>query len=314
MSTRQPHPPLSPAAQVALDAYQHHLRDEVDLRPATVRNYLSDLQHFMAWCEGQDVEQSFSLERIATPTLTRYREHLQRHLQLKPATINRHLVSLKRYFGWATDQAFISRNPASVVKLVSQTTRPAHHLSDHEEAALVAAAEQSDSLRDRTLIVLMLHTGLRVNEVCSLKRDQLVVHKRGGYLKVWGKRNKYREVPLNATVRKALEVYLGMQTQEVAFLFVSQRTQEQLTPRGVGFIIKKYAHKAGLAALRPHDLRHRFGYRMAETVPLHRLAQIMGHDSRHHLDLHPGYGTRFAASRRTDRLGIKHSPMKGFTL
>ncbi len=68
-------------------------------------------------------------------------------------------------------------------------------------------------------------------------------------------------------------------TQEAAFLFVSQRTHEQLTPRGVGFLIKKYAQKAGLAELRPHDLRHRFGYRMAETVPLHRLAQIMGHDS-----------------------------------
>ena len=43
--------------------------------------------------------------------------------------------------------------------------------------------------------------------------------------------------------------------------------------------MKKYAKKAGLAHLRPHDLRHRFGYRMAERVPIHRLAQIMGHDS-----------------------------------
>ena len=96
---------------------------------------------------------------------------------------------------------------------------------------------------------------------------------------MWGKRNKYREVPLNATARKALEDYLAAHTQEAAFLFVSQRTHEPLTPRGVGFLIKKYAQKAGLAELRPHDLRHRFGYRMAETVPLHRLAQIMGHDS-----------------------------------
>ena len=63
------------------------------------------------------------------------------------------------------------------------------------------------------------------------------------------------------------------------FLFVSQRTGSPLTPRGLGFVIKKYAQKAGLPDLRPHDLRHRFGYRMAETVPLHRLAQIMGHDS-----------------------------------
>ena len=284
MNTRKANPNLSPSAQAALEAYQHHLREEVDLQPATVRNYLSDLQHFMAWCEslwseGQDTRHPFALDQVATPTLTRYRDHLQRALQLQPATINRHLVSLKRYFGWAVDHQFTARNPASVVKLVPQMARPAHHLTDQQEAALVAAAEQAGSLRDYTLIVLMLHTGLRVNEVCSLQRDQVVLHQRSGYLKVWGKRNKYREVPLNATARKALEDYLAAQTQESPFLFLSQRTDEQLTPRGVGFLIKKYAQKAGLAELRPHDLRHRFGYRMAETVPLHRLAQIMGHDS-----------------------------------
>lgn len=284
MTTRQPKPTLSRSAQAALDAYQQHLCDEVDLRPATVRNYLSDLHHFIAWCEtiwseGQETEQAFVLERVATPTLTRYRDHLQHDLQLQPASINRHLVSLKRYFGWTTDHQFTARNPAAVVKLIPHRVRPAHHLADHEEAALVAATEQASSLRDRTLIILMLHTGLRVNEVCSLKRDHVVLHKRSGYLKVWGKRNKYREVPLNATARQALVDYLAAQDQQPPFLFVSQRTRAQLTPRGVGFLIKKYARKAGLGELRPHDLRHRFGYRMAESVPLHRLAQIMGHDS-----------------------------------
>lgn len=284
MTTRQPKPSVSPSGQAALDAYRHHLSDEVDLRPATVRNYVSDLQHFIAWCEAvwsanQAEAHGFAPERVVTPTLTRYRDHLQHQLQLKPTTINRHLVSLKRYFGWALDSAIIARNPAAVVKLVPQTRRPARHLSDYEEAALVAAAETTGSLRDRTLIILMLHTGLRVNEVCSLRRDDVILHIRSGYVKVWGKRNKYREVPLNATVRKALTEYLAVQDPTAPFLFISQRTRAPLTARGVGFLIKKYAHRAAVVDLRPHDLRHRFGYRMAETVPLHRLAQIMGHDS-----------------------------------
>jgi integrase/recombinase XerD len=49
--------------------------------------------------------------------------------------------------------------------------------------------------------------------------------------------------------------------------------------RALGYIVKKYASVAKLLTVSPHDLRHRFGYRMAESVPLHRLAQIMGHDS-----------------------------------
>ncbi len=47
----------------------------------------------------------------------------------------------------------------------------------------------------------------------------------------------------------------------------------------MGYLVGKYARIAGVEDVSPHDLRHRFGYRMAETVPLHRLAQIMGHDS-----------------------------------
>jgi integrase/recombinase XerD len=49
--------------------------------------------------------------------------------------------------------------------------------------------------------------------------------------------------------------------------------------RALGYLITKYAVQAQVADVSPHDLRHRFGYRMAEVVPLHRLAQIMGHDS-----------------------------------
>jgi integrase/recombinase XerD len=63
------------------------------------------------------------------------------------------------------------------------------------------------------------------------------------------------------------------------YVFASQRTKTQLTPRGIGFLIAKYANQAHVENLRAHDLRHRFGYRMVERVPLHRLAQIMGHDS-----------------------------------
>jgi integrase/recombinase XerC len=62
-------------------------------------------------------------------------------------------------------------------------------------------------------------------------------------------------------------------------LFLSEKTHMRLTERGLGYLIKKYAQRAKVCNVSPHDLRHRFGYRMAESVPLHRLAQLMGHDS-----------------------------------
>jgi integrase/recombinase XerD len=129
------------------------------------------------------------------------------------------------------------------------------------------------------LIILLLHTGLRAREICRLRLDQVKLGKRSGTIEVIGKRNKYREVPLNATARKVLEEYLSALPSRSVFLFPSEKTKGALSERMLGYIVKKYADVAKLSDLSPHDLRHRFGYRMAECVPLHRLAQIMGHDS-----------------------------------
>lgn len=276
--------PLSDSARQAIVPYAHYLQEEADLSPATVRNYLGDIELFMAWYEqvwsaSQDV---FSPDAIATPTLTRYRDYLKEEQRLKPATINRYLISLKRYFYWATSTARVKRDPSRPVKPVDQTPQAPRHLSDKEESDLVAAVEQEGKPRDIALIVLMIHTGLRVGEVCALTWEDVTLQERSGLLKIWGKGQKYREVPLNATARKVLgeyQAWLVKQGKSLSgYVFVSQRTGQSLTPRGLRFMLDKYAQRAGVKDLGPHDLRHRFGYRMAEKVPLHRLAQIMGHN------------------------------------
>src|SRR5947209_9389041 len=146
------------------------------------------------------------------------------------------------------------------------------HLIDAHEHANVASITETGSLRDRTIVILMLHTGLRAREVCTLTRAQVKLGKRSGTLLVRGKRNKYREVPLNATARAALLAYdpsLQKPSHDTTPLFLSEKRHTQLTERGLGYLVKKYATKAHLYDISPHDLRHRFGYRMAASVPLH---------------------------------------------
>ena len=82
------------------------------------------------------------------------------------------------------------------------------HLIDEEESALVAAVNATGTLRDRTIITLLLHTGLRARELCTLTRKQVYLSKRNGTLRIFGKRNKVRDVPLNATARSLLGTYL----------------------------------------------------------------------------------------------------------
>ncbi len=284
---RTAQPVLSQAGELVLNRYDQRLRTEEDLSAVTIRNYLSDLRLFMAWCESvwrqsREEAPSFTPEAVTTPTLIDYRTYLQQVLHLKPNSVNRSLVSLKRYFAWLVNAEQLKYDPTKVVKLVGEEATPPRHLDDQEEQALVAAVTETGSVRDRALIVLMLHTGLRAREVCTLSRAQVNLGKRSGTLLVRGKRNKHREVPLNATARTALLAYdtsLQKPSQDSTPLFRSEKRHTQLTERGLGYLVKKYAERASVRNVSPHDLRHRFGYRMAASVPLHRLAQIMGHDS-----------------------------------
>ena len=286
-------PDLSAEGEKGLDTYGSYLRDEQDLAADTVRNYLADLRQFAAfceasWAEGEETDEPFSPANVTTPTITLYRSQLKNALELKPASINRHLISIKRYFGWATDEGLVGRDPAKVVKLVPRVVSPPRHLPDKEEAALVAAVERYGSPRDRTLIVVALHTGLRAEELCGLGPSHVKIAKRSGRLEVWGKRGKYREVPLNSTAREAFAEWMVTLPEGSTCLFPSRKGERNgsgerelrpITNRALGYVVSKYAALAKVEDVSPQDLRHRFGYVMAARVPLHRLAQIMGHDS-----------------------------------
>ncbi len=284
---------LSAAGEKELERYGRDLREEQDLSAATLRNYLSDLRGFAlfcesSWSEGEESGESFSPRSVTTPTITMYRSHLKNVSELKPASINRYLVSVKRYFSWAADQGLVARDPARAVKLVPRVVPPPRHLSDKEESALVAAAENYGSLRDRTLIVTALHTGLRAEELCKLKPEHIKLGKKSGHLVVYGKRGKYREVPLNVTAREALREWTEPLPEGSPWLFPSRKAKtngsgekepQPITVRGLGYAVKRCAELAKVEEVSCHDLRHRFGYRMAQRTALHKLAQIMGHDS-----------------------------------
>jgi len=139
---RQANPSLSPVGERALAQYQHTLCEQEDLSPVSLRNYLSDVRHFMAWCEAREAEREshregcggFDPQEITTPTLTRYRSYLQTIQRQKPASVNRSLISLKRYFGWAIHHHLIAYDPSAAVKLVGQETSAPRHLDDQSTA------------------------------------------------------------------------------------------------------------------------------------------------------------------------------------
>ncbi len=96
-------------------------------------------------------------------------------------------------------------------------------------------------------------------------------------------------MPLNSTARDALGEWMAELPRDVPCLFPSRKGRKSgtgggrgpapITDRALGYVVAKYAALAKIEDVSSHDLRHRFGYEMTKKVPLHRLAQIMGHDS-----------------------------------
>jgi integrase/recombinase XerD len=280
---RNAQPEISEDGQQALDQYRQVLQQLEDLSPVTIRNYLSNLRQFMVWCENswhkEQEDRAFTPQAVAPALLMRYWNYIQTTLGLKPSTVNRTLLSLKRYFAWARKTQLVQSNPASPIKFLPKEVSTPRHLDNDEEDTLVAAVNATETLRDQTMITLLLHTGLRTQELCALTCQQIHLGKRAGMLRITRKRKKVREVRLNTTARSVLNLYLETLPQDCQYLFPSEKTHRVLTERTLGHLVTKYAVQAQVADISPYDLCHRFGYRMAEVVPLHRLAQIMGHDS-----------------------------------
>jgi integrase/recombinase XerD len=197
-----------------------------------------------------------SLCKIGQANLSQYESYLCDLIDVSPSTIRNYLSDLRQFMAWYEQTSSAGQEiPQSFVPNIIATPTITGY-----------RAYLQNSLK-------------RAAEVCTLRPEQVHLGKRSGILKVYGKRNKYREVPLNATARAVLVEYNQTQSFHTNYLFSSEKTGEALTERALGYLVKKYAHLASISDVSPHDLRHRFGYRMAQVVPIHRLAQIMGHDS-----------------------------------
>jgi integrase/recombinase XerD len=142
ITKRANRPVLSGTGEQVLAQYERRLHTEEDLTAVTIRNYLSDLRHFAVWCEsvwsqGREEESPFIPGAVTTPMLTDYRTYLQQELHLKPNSVNRSLISLKRYFAWLLSTSQTRYDPAKVVKLVGEEVSAPRHLDDQEEQALM---------------------------------------------------------------------------------------------------------------------------------------------------------------------------------
>jgi len=244
------------------DQFAAHLR-AADRSEKTVVNYLADLRLFGRWFEQTNGE-PMTPQAVTPIDLREYRAHLVNVRRLAPASVNRKLASLRAFLGWAKDTGLIESNPAEGIKGVREQELAPRWLEKKEQYALLRAVQRGGKERDIAIITLLLHTGLRVSELCALTPDDVQMSDRKGQLTVQGKGGKVRIVPLNADARKALSAWLEVRPADgPPTLFCGQRG-DPLSPRAVQRIIAKYARLANLEGRTEAHVRQEPGQRRGQ--------------------------------------------------
>jgi site-specific recombinase XerD len=258
------------------------------LAPLTVLAYRHDVELFLKWFEAIKGGKSGPTD-FTTADILSYRQHLVNVARLRASTVNQRLQAIRRLCAWAVRQGVLKSNPAAAVKSlrIARRRQPAG-LTEPEVHALLRVAGESKrghAKRNYGLLQLLLQTGLRVGEVTSLKVGDVQIRDRSGEVQIrQGKGSQERELPLNASARRALRAYLQLrpEAQPGDPLFLSDRNRA-VSPRALQTLLQRLARRAKIARLRvtPHRLRHTFALNYLRQNPgkLVQLANLLGHES-----------------------------------
>ncbi len=196
--------------------------------------------------------------------LAHFRQHLSRDRGMKPASVNRKLEALRRFCRWAHAARKLRINVAAGLKLkrVPRGTRPKGLAASEVQALLRVAGQSRRSLAQRNyaLVQLLLQAGLRVSEAAALRIGDLEIRERHGKVHIRGKGEKERDVPLNATARRALQNYLDERRDAGADAPVFLSEGGALSVRSMQSLVSELARRARIARVpvSAHTLRHTF--------------------------------------------------------
>jgi site-specific recombinase XerD len=307
-----------PGGVEVVNDYLRYLSDR-GYSPRTVRAYAFDLLAFVRWLASEGL----AVQEVTTEVLLRFLAFCRsavvpgqaggnvysirdgRNVGYAATTINRRLAAISGLFSFQQMRDGSTVNPVphgglarrmaagEASGLLAHLRKPKRRSGlrvreprrlprglDRKETTALLASLRTD--RDRAIAGLMLFSGLRSAEVLGLQVGDVDIGR--GWVRVIGKGDKERRVPLDPDVAGLIQTYLFAERPEsgCGTLFLVAKGPNRgkpLTPAGLRTVFRHHRAKAGVPAGHPHALRHSFGTALAEAgVDLAVLQALMGHD------------------------------------
>jgi integrase/recombinase XerD len=273
-----------------IETFLAYLQSERSLSPNTISAYRNDLLQFADYLTSEAERQGgkdFALGTIDRDRITDYFLHL-RDRGYSAASIARKTAALRSFFQNLRRLGEVGSDPTQGIGSPEVKKPLPRTVEDDQVRALLSFCESRDTpegLRDHAMLRLLSATGMRVGELVLVDVDDIDFV--DGRVRVVGRGNRERSLPLDATTLDGIKAYLDQArpfltrngSQQKA-LVVNQRGQ-RLTRQGFWLIMKGLVREAGLPAIMtPHMLRHSFAtHHIGEGTGLEELRQLLGHAS-----------------------------------
>lgn len=259
-----------------INDYLSYLKVERGLADQTISSYRIDIEEFASTIKYRSVKSTTSSDAL------NYINNLNRNAS-KPSTIARKISSLKRFFGYLVDTDSVSENPFAALSAPKISRYHPDYLSAKEIEQIIDKIDLTikNGFRDRMIIELLYGCGLRISELLLLKLSDIEFE--AGFLRITGKGNKQRLVPMGEYARKSVEEYLNNHNVKKSIiesnLLIYNKLGESLSRVGLWKIIKKRVINSGITKqVSPHTFRHSFATHLIEGgADLRIVQEMLGH-------------------------------------
>lgn len=267
----------------SITAFTQYLKIERGLSDNTIKGYQADLNKLNQWLQGQDAAPTPA--KIDLDLLQDFVYHQAKNLH--PRSQARLISSLKGFFNFLVFEDLRADNPLTLMESPKIGRYLPDTLSVSEIDALIGAIDlgHAQGERNRAMLETLYGCGLRVSELITLRLSDLYFDQE--FIKVTGKGDKQRIVPIAPTTMKYINIYMhevrNHQDIDSTYrdtLFLNRRGKG-LTRAMVFTIIKELATKAGIQKrVSPHTFRHSFATHLLEHgADLRAIQQMLGHES-----------------------------------